>query len=1771
MRYLKSVFFLFFFLLCEGTGRAQTLIMNEVSNGSTGNQEYVEFVVVSNTVTYDCNSPVPPCIDIRGWIFDDNSGYHGNDGIALGAVRFSQDPIWSCVPLGTIIVLYNNGDRNPALPPDDLSLSDGNCTVIAPLNSTLFESNPTTPGAVACSYPATGWIPGGNWNNTVLANSGDCARIVNLAGCEVFSVCYGADTLNNLIYFSGTGGQRVFYFNDTDPLQQGNWTSGSASPSPGDQTPGAPNNPANAAYIGQFNNNCLPITPIVVTASAVASGCTCSGTATASASGSIPDYSYSWYDAAYVPIGQDSTVATGLCPGVYHVIATSHIGCPDTATVTVGSTGQVLLSTSNGSVCAGGAVNLSATPSLPGGQYSWTPGGSTTAVISVSPSVTTSYSCTYTLGACTSTSVSVVTVNPVPVVSIPPVTVCAGASAQLVPTVSVQGGSYFWSAGGQTTPTLTVSPAATSNYTLSYQVNGCTATSVGTVTVNQPPQVSLANATICAGSSVLLSPTVQPQGGTYTWQPGGQVSAILSVSPASTTSYSVSYTYGGCPATASATVSVTPLPTVNITGGAVCSGQPFTITASGATGYQWSTGASSNSITVNPSVTTTFSVIGSSNGCSSTDTATVTLLPLPIVTVPSVTICPGSAAMLTASGAANYWWSNGSTGTSVSVTPPATTTYTVIGNDGSCYDTAFATVTVSSALLITVNSASICPGQSASLTASGATSYSWSNGSVTSTITVSPSTTSSYTVTGFAGGCSASSITTVTVNPPPVINAIDFTGCPGVTAVLTANGASTWLWSNGSTTSSISVQPAITTAYTVTGTSSMGCTASATATAFVLPSPSVSVTSDTVCSGQSATLTASGASAYQWNSGSTSSVLTVSPVAPTTYMVIGTSNTCADTAYATVIVIPLPVVTVNSPSVCSGQSVVLSASGAADYQWSTGASGPSLTVTPAQSSGYTVTGTSSGCSSMAVSAVTVLPVPTVTVTQPVICSGQSATVSAAGAGAFSWSNGATGASISVAPGVTTSYTVTGTTNVCTSTAVATVTVNPLPALQVNPATVCPGSTAVLTASGATTYQWSNGFTGASISVTPAVTSNYTVTGTLAGCTTYAVATVSVSSVLSVDAGPSDTVCLGNSLQLNASPAVSGSVYSWSPSTGLSSASVADPIASPVATTAYLVTVTDANGCSGSDYVIIEVDPGVSLTATALAERCTGSGDGQATAVPSGGYAPYSYVWSTGSNTASADSLQPGSYSVTVTDAGGCVATASALVGSAFPLIIATGSISDALCAGSCDGTASVNASGGAGAYGYSWSSQPLQSGSIAVGLCPGSYTCTVTDANGCTSSTVAVIASPSVVSIDTLTGITACAGGSTSLSVIVSGGTGSYQYSWSPASGLSDTATANPIASPLTPTGYSVVVIDANGCASAPANLTVPAASSQPVVLSVLGDSTVCFGETVNLTAVASAGNGGPYSYAWHPSAGLSDTSLANPVASPASTTAYTVTVTDGCTSPQSLQFTVYVSLPPSLPVTASASSGCAPLCVTFSAGGSGISGLGYAWDFGDGSPVSQLSQPVHCFSDSGSYDITLGLTSMDGCQTDTVINGFVTVSSAPSADFNRAPDEISELLPVVVFTDRSTGDPAYWYWDFGDGSTSTEQDPVHQFPSDTAGRYNVLLVTATIYGCVDSVVLPVDVRAETSLYFPNSFTPNGDGTNDFFFGYGRGIKEYHLMIFDRWGDLIWETRNLHEGWDGRANGGVLQSQQDAFDWKVVFTDVYDRKRSYLGRVSIVK
>ncbi len=436
------------------------------------------------------------------------------------------------------------------------------------------------------------------------------------------------------------------------------------------------------------------------------------------------------------------------------------------------------------------------------------------------------------------------------------------------------------------------------------------------------------------------------------------------------------------------------LPNVTVNSPTICAGQTANLTANGAVSYSWSAGATStgvNTSNATPAVTATYTVTGNTGGCSTTSISTVTVIPLPSVTVTSVGICEGQSALLTANGAASYDWSAGVTATGVntaSASPSLTTTYTVTGTANSCSASATALVTVTPNPSVSVNSPTICFGQVATLTANGAASYTWSAGPTqigVNTSTVSPAVNATYTVTGTASGCSNTAVSVVTVNSLPPVTVSSDTICSGQIALLTANGAATYSWSNGATSSGVNTanaSPITSSTYTVTGTTS-GCSNTAVAMVNVNPSPSVTVNSTTICEGQTVNLIANGANSYTWSSGATvtgSNTASVAPLVTTTYTVTGTLGACMGSAVSTITVNSVPIVTVNSDSICQGEFVSLVATGAVTFVWipATGLNNVSIanpTANPSTTIIYTVTGTASGCSAMALSTVSVTPLP----------------------------------------------------------------------------------------------------------------------------------------------------------------------------------------------------------------------------------------------------------------------------------------------------------------------------------------------------------------------------------------------------------------------------------------------------------------------------------------------------------------------------------------------------------------------------------------------------------------------------------------------------------------------------------------------------------------------------------------------------------------------------------------------------------------------------
>jgi len=937
------------------------------------------------------------------------------------------------------------------------------------------------------------------------------------------------------------------------------------------------------------------------------------------------------------------------------------------------------ISPATATICAGSSSTLTASGSGGVGNYtfSWST-GATTAAITVSPSSTTSYTVTVTdANRCSAAASQTVTVSQAPDASISPQNagICNGQSI----TLTASGGTtYSWSTG-ETTASITVSPTSTTQYSVTVSIGTCTASASRNVSVNQSPNVTItpSSATICPGNSVTLTATGAGGGGSYSWSTGA-TTASITVSPLVTTSYIVTVTNAQrCSISDTVTVTVNPSLTATISPDnvAICAGASATLTASGGTSFSWSTGATTASITVSPNSTTTYSVTVTDNsGCSGTASRIVTVNPLPnpAISPQSAAICPGGSITLTASGGTAYSWNTGASSASITVSPPSTTSFSVTVTDANgCTNSTSRTVTVNPPPTPTISpqTVAICPGGSATLTASGGISFSWNTGATTSSIIVSPVSTSTFSVTVTdANGCTAAASRQVTVNTPPTasVSPSDVSICAGASATLTASGGTSYSWNTGATTAVITVSPSSTTTYSVTVTDANGCTASASRTVTVnqLPAAAISPATAAICIGNSVTLTASGGISFSWNTGATTASITVSPASSTTYSVTvtGTAGGCTATASRTVTVNPLPSASI-SPSavaICPGASAILTASGGTSFSWSTGAATASITVSPSITTTYSVTVTdANGCTAAASRQVTVNTPPTASVSPSdvSICAGASATLTASGGTSYSWNTGATTAVITVSPSSTTTYSVTVTdANGCTASASRTVTVNQLPAAAISPATaaICIGNSVTLTASGGISFSWNTGATTASITVSPASSTTYsvTVTGTAGGCTATASRTVTVNPLPPATISPATVaICQGASATLTAN---GGTSYSWN--TGATTPAIT---VAPSGTSAYSVTVTDASGCSATASRTVTVNPlpAASITASAN-EVCSGEG---VFLTASGGV---SYSWNIGAAVPdiTVTVTFPYVYIVTVTDASGCSDTASVFLG-----------------------------------------------------------------------------------------------------------------------------------------------------------------------------------------------------------------------------------------------------------------------------------------------------------------------------------------------------------------------------------------------------------------------------------------------------------------------------------------------------------------------------
>jgi gliding motility-associated-like protein len=1277
-------------------------------------------------------------------------------------------------------------------------------------------------------------------------------------------------------------------------------------------------------------------------------------------------------------------------------------------------------------------------------------------------------------------------------------------------------------------------------------------------------------------------------------------------------------TDNGVPSQTSSTpivISVQPAPTAAATftpASPITPGTTVTFTNT-STGLfsNWDFGDGTTSTTMNPSHT--YNVAGmyyvtlvsmNPNGC--TDTLIMQIEVVNCVTVnvvASASACEGDPVTFTyqgnASGAAIYNWNfgtgtvlSGSNAGPINVMWSTAGTYNVtldVTDNGCTSNPVTVAVTVNPNPVASFTSApSICAGDTTAVTFNGTAAagavYTWyfQNGSVVSGGAQGPVNVSfpsagndSIGLIVSQSGCADTSGNYILINPSPTSAfSVPASACEGSTLTVTytgsAGGAATYAWNFGTGTVvsgsgqgpyAISWPAAGVTAVELTVTEN-GCTSPPTIVPVTInPFPVVSVTGNpTLCAGDQDTFTFNGmagaTASYTWSFGSAT---VVSGSGPGPYILswpaaindvitlIVDDNGCIDSTAFSVAVNPVPDAPFILPAtVCAGNDVTITYSGtasaAASYNWNFGGgtiisgSGQGPYVINWNTPGnpqVTLSVTENGCTSPQVTnSISITPGPVASFTAtPILCAGDQNTVSftgsAAGTALWSWNFGSAAVVSGSGSGpYTLAYPDTGvyqieliiSDNGCSDTAGFTVQVNPVPNSPFAlPPFVCEGVAVTIdytgTASGAANYSW-----------------------------TFGGGTV----VSGSGAGPYK-------------------VY-W-PSAGNMSVSL---------------TVTE-NGCTSpvtTQVIVVNAQPTAAFTA--LQVLCSGESDtitftgsasssaiytwsfGNATVISGSNEGPYILSW----NNSGSQNLQ------LLVDDNGCVDTATVQV-----LInetpVAAFAMQPEACVGDAvaatfSGTATGNAT-----YTWDFGSATVQSGTgqgpySLLWNTPGNYDVSlVVTLNGCVSplavEPIVVAAYPAAIAgPDTVL----CAGESVQIGFPPEAG---VTYHWNPSAGLVDSslsattaAGVNNGVAPLTST-YVLTAVNATGCESTDA----VAITVNPVpVVSFPSPAPQCFeNHSFEFMAGGNMIPGAVYSWDFGTGAVPSTSNAQNQSAvTYTAPGAYPVVLNAAFANCPAVPYidSAIVRISPVAAFTPLVVEGCEPLEVPLSNASTGDVNS-YTWHFSDGSDATG-ENPVHLFGNAGTYSISVEAVTQYGCTDMLNLADVITVHPTPVAGFVPQPDVTTISEPLIHFNNFSELGDVY-AWDFGDQAGSTVFSPYHMY-ADT-GTYTIALLVTTTHGCFDTVSAKVRVEQGFTFYVPNAFTPDGNGANDYFKGYGTSIKQYEMRIFDRWGANIYTTEKYDEPWDGRMDGNPVQS--DVYVYKIRLTDIFDVRHEYIGKVTLVR
>lgn len=596
-----------------------------------------------------------------------------------------------------------------------------------------------------------------------------------------------------------------------------------------------------------------------------------------------------------------------------------------------------------------------------------------------------------------------------------------------------------------------------------------------------------------------------------------------------------------------------------------------------------------------------------------------------------------------------------------------------------------------------------------------------------------------------------------------------------------------------------------------------------------------------------------------------------------------------------------------------------------------------------------------------------------------------------------------------------------------------------------------------------------------------------------------------------------------------------------------------------------IVIRDAVGCTAFINVVLnEPDELLVATLTASPISCFGLMDGFIEIIGDGGTPAYSYAidGSIPIAVGSFNDLGPGTYDVEIVDENGCTLLEVVEVLEPEELAITDVVVVDVTCNGTMDGEITVSATGGTGAYEFSIDGFPFQVSPSFTGLEGGTKEVVVRDENGCTAETSVEIdeADPIIVALGEDT--TICLGGSATLCPEFSGGTGPYSFIW-------DGTADSECLSTATIGIHELQIEDVNGCTSEIVSQQV----NQYTPLSVFSSSatTICPGDEVVLSSDASGEGPEGYTYTW--TNNLTDESLDGPIQTvyPTETTLYTITVSSGCEDSASANVLITTFPIPNISFTVSDNEGCEDLTVDFysTIPPSAVSNI--LWDFGDGNMAAGPAV-TNTYYDADCFDVNVYIETVDGCELEETFMEEICVWKMPVADFSYL-SESPDLIDRSVSFQNESEFASIYQWYFGDGQSSTDVNPTNTYPELGNSTYEITLVAETDKGCRDVKRKNIKIDDVLLYFIPNAFTPNADLFNQSFkpiFLPGFYPKDFHFVIFNRWGEIMWESYDMNAAWDGTYGGEIVDD--GVYLWKLTFREnASDKKHIDSGHITILK